>query len=550
MTVWEMALRRWEAFRKQALEYRTAVLQDREDRRLSTEWFRRSRSSTTLSLDQEARLIIEECAERNSVTPVQPHLAIVTSLSSAADLTVVRQKLNEFASRHRALRTAFEPVDNQADRRHSPQLFGRNQSPRRLRCTDPGDTAPVPVTEIDIDTNDCSVVGPTTFSLIRAEALKPFQLDKPPLLRAIVVRNSTGERLFALVADRLVADWWSMEAAVAAIHEIDPLVSCRMNAEPAPRTPSGKRALADLQVASIAYLRDQWSTTIPLSAYDLPWTLPDTLLDTSVNCQTLHISQVLTSRLKRGSTPSDDDSLSSVVLAALALALHHASQKVNISIWTDFRSPSLPECAGAFGPFSHTHIVTVDLSLPLSQPHLLRQVRESLSRSHSHSHIPLELVWFAMRYSPLRSAIGHVSFQYSRCNVLDHSAGGIGSIASAAFETGPRCALQFWVCEHGDDLSITLTYDTGKYESDAAGTLLTDLLTILEEWSSIDITRGLDDAHANTGRLCDGDPHSCLLCITRDARRSEQRSAKATLRLAETRREGPEMTSQEAGLSC
>ena len=113
----------------------------------------------------------------------------------AAFTTVVR--------RHEALRTAFIAVDGEPRQRIVPDL-------------------PFRVAEVDLSG---SVDAETRArALVDAQAIEPFDLTRPPLLRVWLIRLAEGDYVLLLVLHHIIADGWSMNVLcreVLALYEAE-----------------------------------------------------------------------------------------------------------------------------------------------------------------------------------------------------------------------------------------------------------------------------------------------------------------------------------------
>jgi amino acid adenylation domain-containing protein len=103
--------------------------------------------------------------------------------------------LSEIVRRHEALRTRFEIRDGQP-----------------VQVVEPA--VPLPVLWIDLAALPAAARAVEEQKLARLEAALPFDLGRPPLLRAWIVRSAQEEHLLLLTLQHIASDAWSMGVAV------------------------------------------------------------------------------------------------------------------------------------------------------------------------------------------------------------------------------------------------------------------------------------------------------------------------------------------------
>jgi hypothetical protein len=462
-------------------------LRHRKDRPLVTKWIERSLvREGTLSFDQERRLQTEEWAGRRNKLFDQPHLVIALTLAPDVEIESIRRILNDVVSRESALRTAFRPVASITRKQREDILRTVDQSgvlTSGLYYSDLMNEAVVPLSEHRVETRDASPFADATYRVIRAEALRPFALDRPPLMRAMVLINLTGQRLLVIVADRLVMDWWSLRALHATIRRLTHGAPSQSSAPASQSDRPRRENLRGRCLASLRYWREQWRRLIPLTTHDFPFALPESLMWGSFECRNVLVPREVTERLHRHPAAATEG-LAVLFLGAVISALHHTTQRSSVSIWTDFRIPWMAE--ERIASFSHSHMVTVDLTQVSSASDLIKTAAASLSQSHRHHDVPLDLVWRATNRSALRvvGQAAQISFQHLTFDGPCDGAMATGNSAWPLLETDQRFALQFRSYEEQGSWGIVATYDSVKLRRDSIDGLLSDISATLTEWSN------------------------------------------------------------------
>ena len=111
-------------------------------------------------------------------------------LTGLLDVKALERSLNEIVKRHEALRTTFTMIDGQPMQTIAPRL------PLTLSVRD---LSQLPSDERAAETRR-----------LRNEALRPFNLERGPLLRASLLRHAEDEHLLLLTMHHIVSDGWSL----------------------------------------------------------------------------------------------------------------------------------------------------------------------------------------------------------------------------------------------------------------------------------------------------------------------------------------------------
>ncbi|MEU6239167.1 condensation domain-containing protein, partial [Kitasatospora sp. NPDC047058] len=117
------------------------------------------------------------------------HLPFALELDGPLDTTALTAALTELTGRHEALRTCFEQADGEL-----VQLVGE-PGPFALEVRQ------TPPAELD--------------AVLAADAARPFDLARGPLLRAVLHRLAPQRQVLALTVHHLVADMWSVGVLLA-----------------------------------------------------------------------------------------------------------------------------------------------------------------------------------------------------------------------------------------------------------------------------------------------------------------------------------------------
>ncbi len=146
------------------------------------------------------------------------------------NVAALQQSLDEIIRRHEVLRTSFAIVDGEPVQLTSP---------------------PVPINLSFIDLSQLPDPESEARRLARAEAERPFDLTRGPLLRAGLLRLTNESHLLLVTLHHIVADGWSV---MLLVQEVGRLYGAYSRGEEAP--------LAELEVsyADYAVWQREWLT--------------------------------------------------------------------------------------------------------------------------------------------------------------------------------------------------------------------------------------------------------------------------------------------------
>jgi amino acid adenylation domain-containing protein len=324
------------------------------------------------------------------------NIPVALPLEGELDRPALAATLTEIVRRHEALRTTFADGEAEAVQVIIPP-------------------AAVPLPRIDLDALPAAIRAGEARRLVAAEANRPFDLARGPLLRVSLAHTGAGEHLLLLTLHHIVGDGWSM---VLLLREMTALYRAFASGLPSP-LPELPVQYADFAVWQRTWLHgelireeiDGWRqrlagapavlelpTDRPRRAvqrfrgHSLQFTLPARLSDAL-------------SALGRqaGTTPF------MTLLAAFHLLLARWSGQEDISIGTPVAGRTMLEIEELIGLFVNTLIIRPDLAGAPTGTTLLERVREAVLEAHAHQDLPLEKLVEAL--APERSLAWSPLFQ-------------------------------------------------------------------------------------------------------------------------------------------
>lgn len=302
---------------------------------------------------------------------------IAVRLKGRVNTAVMERSLNEIVRRHEILRTAFLTMEGQPAQVIFPSL-----------------SLTMPL----IDLREFSEGERETkvHRLAIEQALQPFDLSQPPLLRTTLIRVGEGEYVFFLVLHHIVSDGWS---CVVLMRELAVLYDAFSAGGPSP-LPELLIQYADftvwqrewLQGQTLETLLDYWKRQLDgaPAVLALPTDHPRPALQTfrGARCP-LVIPKKLTEALKTMSE-REGVTLFVILLAAFKLLLYRHTGQDNIVVGSPIANRNTIEQEGLIGFIANTLALRTDLSGNPTFRELLGRVQEVCTGAYAHQDLPFE----------------------------------------------------------------------------------------------------------------------------------------------------------------
>ena len=323
-----------------------------------------------LSFAQQRLWFLEQMGYSNYIVPATSHL------SGPLDVKAFEWSLNEIVKRHEALRTTFRTIDGQ------PMQVIAQQLPLTLPVLD---LSQLPDDERAAETRR-----------LRDEALRPFNLERDPLLRASLLRLAEDEHLLLLTMHHIVSDGWSIGVLIS---ELATLYEGFVEGQ-TPNLPELPVQYADFAVwqrrwlngeileRQLAYWKEQLGDNPPL--LHLPTDLPRPAVPTIEGYfHVCELSKELTEALKDLSR-QEGVSLYMTLLAAFKILLARYAGQDQIIIGTPIAYRNRIDIENLIGFFVNTLVLRTDLSGNPPFKELLKRIREVALGAFAHQDVPFE----------------------------------------------------------------------------------------------------------------------------------------------------------------
>jgi amino acid adenylation domain-containing protein len=334
---------------------------------------RTTRDSAPLSFAQQRLWFLKQ------LTPESPSYNLCSAflLNGRLDVAALEQSFNEIIRRHEILRTVFKTVNGQPIQVILPSMT------MKLPMID--------LREIDADVDKQSEIR----RLSVAEAQRPFDFTRGPLLRVTLLRLADDQYVLLRAIHHIIFDGWSVGVLNS---ELSLLYEGFTNRLPA-RLPEPSVQYADFAIwqrrwlqgevleAQLAYWKKQLEQVPTLR---LPTDRPRPAVQTAHGArQHFELSETLCENLKvlskrRGATRF------MVLLTAFQTLLHRYTGQNDIAIGSPVAGRNRRELENLFGFFLNTLVLRADLSDNPTFVELLARARTMCLDASLHQDIPFE----------------------------------------------------------------------------------------------------------------------------------------------------------------
>jgi amino acid adenylation domain-containing protein len=393
-------------------------------------------------------------------------------LQGSPDSEPLAASLNQIVTRHEVLRTAFT---EQAGR---PQAILYSQVEINLSTED--------LTQLDESAREDRFQ-----TLVQNCADYQFDLQTPPLLRALLVKLRPDRSVLLLTVHHIVCDGWSLGILIRELAEL-------YNAKA-----TGKIAhLALLPVQYLDYVAWQRSTLQgdvlrrhlqfwtsepgPIPLLDLPTDYPrPQVQDYRGSRASVQVQPDLVQALKQLSNATSS-TLTMTLLAAFNILLSRLTGQTDVITGLVTANRSLPEIEPLIGCFLNALPLRVRLDESRTFLETLDQVRKSALGVYEHQDLPFEkLIEVLQPERNLdRNPVFEILFNTINVPLAELQLEGVRVCSIEDTQTRSKYALTVYINEWNDGLEIRIVYQTALFSQQRINLILDQLQTLLRQVSS------------------------------------------------------------------
>ncbi|MEW5928486.1 MAG: amino acid adenylation domain-containing protein [Gemmatimonadota bacterium] len=404
-------------------------------------------------------------------TPVY-NMPFALRLRGALDARVLRGSLGELARRHEALRTTFR------------EAAGAGGEPVQVVH------APGPVRVAEVDLRRVAGAEREARRLAGAEALRPFDLERGPLLRSTLLRLGDIDHVLCLTLHHVVGDGWSTQVLV---REVSALYTAFSRGEPSP-LPELPVQYADYAVwqrerlaggvleEQVGYWKEALRGAPPL--LELPTDRPREAGQGARGGTRRFALSPATSRGLRALSRRERATLFMTVLAGWQALLGRYAGTDDVVVGTPIAGRTRHEVEGLIGFFVNTLALRADLGGDPTWTGLLGRVREAALGAYAHQEVPFErlveelVVERSLAHTPLFQVAFALHEDAGRGERLR-----LGELEPEPFGGGEATAmfdLDLTVTDGGDALEGSLGYRTALFDAETVARMAAHLEVLLD----------------------------------------------------------------------
>jgi len=425
---------------------------------------RQQRDGAPLSYSQQQQWILHQLAPDNPL--YNAYTAI--SFSGPLKIEVLERALCEIVRRHESLRTIFCVQGDQ------PVQMVEMDGKFRL-----------PI--VDVHLLSTSQRDAVVQHLAREETQYPFDLERGPLLRALLLFREEHEYVLVLTMHHIISDGVSMGVFG---QELTALYEAFISDLPSP-LPDLPIQYADFSIWQrqhlqgehlsnrLAYWKQQLNGIAPL---ELPADHPRPPVQTFRGArQHFQIAPSVFAGLKVLSQ-REGTTLFSLLLAAFDVLLFRYTKQISIAVGTPFANRSRPESEGLIGSFVNTLVLRADLSSDLTFSEFSKQVSATVQNALAYQDVPFELIVAELRPERdlSRPVLFQVLFNLQKMPVENMKLANLRLKFPPIENATAKFDLSFELFETERELNGVVEYSTDLFEPQTIGGLLACYLTLLE----------------------------------------------------------------------
>ncbi|HVS80635.1 MAG TPA: amino acid adenylation domain-containing protein [Pyrinomonadaceae bacterium] len=332
--------------------------------------------SAPLSYNQQGLWVLNRLMPGSSIY----HTPTAARLTGTLDVAALKQALNFIVARHQTLRTTFSLVGG------TPRQVITEHLSLEFPLIDLRD---LPESERELEAG----------RRVKQEAMRPFDLARGPLIRAILLRLGAREHILLVTMHHIVTDGWSVgvfHQELTALYEaflagkLSPLAELPIQYADYAQW-QRQRFGSDAYGSQLSYWKQQFETLPPVLELPTDHSRPNAQAYREFRGaqHEICLSEQLTSDLKL-LCQKENVTLFMTLLTAYQLLLYRYSGEEDIVIGTPIAGRSLPETEGLIGLFINTLALRTSLTGNPTARELLRRVKETALGGFANQDLPFE----------------------------------------------------------------------------------------------------------------------------------------------------------------
>ena len=392
------------------------------------------------------------------------HLPGAIRLSGPLDPAALERALAAVVGRHEALRTVF-----------------RREGDEPVQIVAP---AAVSLPRVDLGALPAAAAGAAAERLARESAVAPFDLERGPLFRLLLLRRGAEDHELVLTLHHIVADGWSLGIFLA---ELAALYESSASAPPLPELPvqyadwavwQRERLAGETLAAELAWWRQRLAGS---SGPRLPADRPRPAARSGRGGTRPAFLPAATAAGLEGLARREGATPFMVLLAAFQAQLARYGGTDSVPVGSPVANRGPAEVEGVIGFFVNMLVLCTPVSGDPGFLELLARTREVCLGSYAHQDVPFDRLVEELRPERrgARNPLFQVVFQLEEPLAVERL--GAAAVAVERLETGTaKFDLTLSAVRQPGGLAATLEYDADLFDPATADRLLGHWRTLVE----------------------------------------------------------------------
>ncbi len=448
-----------------------------------------------LCLNQEQLLLSREWMRQQSGSPPSSVIPTVLTLRGCLNRDALQRSLDEVVRRHAALRARFFPAPELSIPERQARLlaFGHGIYKPGFYRQSISESVRVEIRGVDLAGLSAPATADGIQETLHEDVGGQFDYEKPPLVRATLVKRGPQEHLLIILVDHAVADAWSMRllrTELALLYKYFCGGTEYPLSEPGLQYPDyglwQNQAMATTYFdEATEYWRKQWAHfgSARIAPRELPFAAPAPRHGRPSFGAVRGTLEAHTCQEIRKFARQSRVTLNTFFLAAYAVVLHSYTRKPQLALWGHFSNRRRADVQKTIGYFMHSHLIGLDFSAAPSGVELLHQVRTKVLEGYDHQEMPLAYLWHRLNRWP-RYADTRVLLDYHRADETWEQAEPSHGLVIRRSQlpeslSGRFSSLGVYIKDDSDGMSFSVQYAKDRFPPEAVGHLVEDLQLVI-----------------------------------------------------------------------
>ncbi|ODN72182.1 non-ribosomal peptide synthetase [Methylobrevis pamukkalensis] len=394
---------------------------------------------------------------QQQLDPASPafHIGFAWRFRGPLDADSLEATFRYVIARHEPLRTGFPVEDGEA-----------------CQCVEPA-------VRFDLGRTDLSADPDRLTDAMQVVVDRPFDLESPPLLRAVLFRLGDEDHALAIAIHHIVADGWSRGLLMRELAAGYRAILAGRDPALAPLASSWSAQVhaeaARLGGPDAARQKAWWERRLAdLEPQELPADRPRAGLASNEAGTLLRPLPEPLAAAVRDLAPRLGTTTFTLLLATFQLLVHRYCGQRDLSVCVPTAGRRDPHAAGLVGLFVNTLVLRTQLAPGLSFRGWLDRVRETVADAFEHQEHPFAQVVEALGIhrdagqSPLLQLVFQVQtegYRAQNAETLDFGVAGLAVTQELLPPSAAKADLSWYVMERGEGMAIAAEYRRGLFDA-------------------------------------------------------------------------------------